>query len=197
MEDVMLGVEQIVVEDETLNAVTSDNLFEKINLPLKDGFPAEINLQKVKFVDPYGLVALCLAGRHLWNKCKDISVILPDSSDCQEYLHAMGFIRLAEGVAQVKNAMDGLASGQQLDQEVVLELTRIEKKEKEPDKDIKNVLGRLSTIIQNQLNFKDKEIADLSNIVSELCYNIKDHSADEGFVAVQRYQRRIDGKRYV
>lgn len=192
----MHETKQIIVEDETLNAVTGDNLFEKINIPFKEGFPIEINLQKVKFVDPYGLVALCLAGRYLWNKCKDIRVILPDSSDCQAYLYAMGFIKLAEGFAQLKNAVDGLVSGQQLSQEIVLELTRIEKKGKKPHNDIKNVLERLGTILQNQLNFQEKETSDLVNIISELCYNIKDHSNDEGFVAVQRYQRR-DGKRYV
>lgn len=193
----MPGVKQIIIEDETLDAVTSDNLFEKINIPLEEGSPVEICLQKVKFVDPYGLVVLCLTGRQLWNKSKDLSVILPDSFDCQSYLHAMGFIQLAEGFAQVKNTADGLASGQQLGQEVVLELTRIEKREKEPHNDIKNVLERLSTILQKELNFGEKEISDLTNIVSELCYNIKDHSKDEGFVAIQRYQRHLDGKRYV
>ncbi|MFA6357404.1 MAG: ATP-binding protein [Candidatus Omnitrophota bacterium] len=193
----MLEVQQIVVGDESLNAVTSDNLFKKINIPLEEGSPVEINLQKIKFVDPYGLVALCLAGRQLWNKSKNLSVILPDDFDCQSYLRAMGFVKLAESFAQVKNTVDGSASGQQLSQQVVLELTKIEKKEKVPHDDIKNVLERLSTILNSELNFGEKEVSDLTNIVSELCYNIKDHSKDEGFVAVQRYQRRLDNKRYV
>lgn len=193
----MCEANQIIVEDETLNAITSDNLFEKINVSIEEGSPVEISLQKVKFVDPYGLVALCLAGRQLWNKSKDLSIVLPDNPDCQSYLHAMGFIQLAKDFAQVKNTVEGPASEQQLSQEVVLELTKIEKKEKDPHDDIKNVLERLSTILQNQLNFGEKEISDLTNIVSELCYNIKDHSEDQGFVAVQRYQRHSDGKRYV
>ncbi|MDD5703369.1 MAG: ATP-binding protein, partial [Dehalococcoidales bacterium] len=117
--------------------------------------------------------------------------------DCQSYLHATGFIQLAKEFAGVKNAIDGLGSTQQLSQEVVLELTKIERKEKESHSDIENVLERLSAILQNQLNFGEKEISDLTNIVSELCHIIKDHSEDQGFVAVQRYQRHSDGKRYV
>jgi len=35
MENGMPEAKQIIVEDETLNAVTSDNLFEKINIPLR------------------------------------------------------------------------------------------------------------------------------------------------------------------
>jgi anti-sigma regulatory factor (Ser/Thr protein kinase) len=193
----MSEAKRIIVEDETLNAVTSDNLFCKIDIPLEENSSVEINLQKLRFVDPYGLVALCLAGRQMWNKCKNISVILPDSFDCQSYLHAMGFVKLAESFAKIENAAGGLTSGQRLDQAVVLELTKIEKKEKDPRSDIKNILERLSNILKNQLNFKDKEVADFSNIVSELCYNIKDHSGDEGFIAIQRYQRHTDGKRFV
>ena len=48
--------EKITIDDESVNVVTSDNLFEKINIPIEEGSPVEIDLQKVKFVDPYGLV---------------------------------------------------------------------------------------------------------------------------------------------
>jgi hypothetical protein len=188
---------QIVFDDETLNAVTSDNLFEKVNA-FSEQLPAiEINLQKVKFVDPYGLVTLCLSGRYLKSRCQELSIVLPDCFDCQAYLYATNFITLVQGFMSVNNIADGLADSPKLDQEIVLELTKIEKKEIEPNKDIENVLERVSTILRNQLNFEEKEIASLSNIISELCYNIKAHSKDEGLVAVQRYQRKIDGKRYV
>jgi ABC-type transporter Mla MlaB component len=191
-------MEKIIVDDNSLGAVTSDNLFEKINRVLIEEKSAiEIDLQKVKFVDPYGLVSLCLVGRHLKNRCKELSIILPDCFDCQAYLYAMNFISYVKDFMQVKNTAEGIDRAQHLDQEVVLELTKIEKKETEPHNDIKNVLERLGVILRNQLNFDEKDAANLTNIISELCYNIKDHSGDEGLVALQRYQRRDDGKRFV
>ena len=82
----MENVEKIIVDDESLNAPSIDNLFEKINILSPDNLSAvEINLQKVKFVDPYGLVALCLIGKHLKNRCQDISIFLPDCAECQAY----------------------------------------------------------------------------------------------------------------
>lgn len=194
----MENIEKIIVDDESLNATSIDNLFEKINiLPPNNLSAVEINLQKVKFVDPYGLVALCLTGKHLKNRCQDISVYLPDCAECQAYLYSMNFVSVMEKFSQVKNIADNLATGQPVDNDIVLELTKIEEKSAEPNKDIEGVLNRVDTILRNQLNYGDKEISSLSNIISELCHNIKDHSEDEGFVAVQRYQRRSDGKRYV
>lgn len=191
--------EQITVNDESLNAVTSDSLFKRVSTVLKEDphSPIEIDIQKIKFVDPYGLVALCLVGRHLKNKCKELSIILPDSFDCQAYLYAMNFIPFVQSFMQVKNTISGADTAPHLAQDVVLELTKVEKKDKDPDNDVRSILERLSIILQNQLNFGEKDVTNLSNIVSELCYNIKDHSEDEGIVVVQRYQRRIDGKRYV
>jgi ABC-type transporter Mla MlaB component len=191
-------IETIIVDDESLNAPSIDNLFEKVDaFPQNDLSAIEINLQKVKFVDPYGLVALCLIGKHLKNKCHDISISLPDCVECQAYLYSMNFVSAMEKFLQVKNIASNLATSQSANQDVVLELTKIEKKSIEQNRDIENVLNRLDTILRNQLNYGDKEISSLSNIISELCHNIRDHSQDEGFVAVQRYQRRADGKRYV
>lgn len=191
-------MKKIIVDDDSLGAVTSDNLFEKINGALIEEKPTiEIDLQKVKFVDPYGLVSLCLVGRHLKNRCKELSIVLPDCFDCQAYLSTMNFIAYVKDFMQVKNAADGIDAVQHLDQEVVLELTKIERKETDPQNDIKNVLERLSVVLRNQLNFDEKDTANLTSIISELCYNIKDHSGDEGLVALQRYQRKDDGKRFV
>ena len=190
---------KIIVDEQTLKAVTVDNLLEKMDVLLKENnlSSVEIDLQKVNFVDPYGLVALCLAGRHLKSKCDEISMILPNNFDCQSYLHATNFIPLINNFMQVKNKLPGIESAHHLSDDVVLELTKIEKKDKEPNNDINKILERLSTILRSQLNFDEQEIANFSNLISELCHNIKDHSEDEGFVAVQRYQRRVDGKRYV
>ncbi len=190
---------KIIVDDQKLNAVTSDNLFEKSDslLRVNDQTSVEINLQDVKFVDPYGLVALCLVGRHLKNKCKELSMVLPNNFDCQAYLYATNFIPIAQSFMQIKNILPGAADARHLDEDVVLELTKIEKKGKDPNNDINKILGRLRTILQSQLNFDEQETANFSNIISELCHNIKDHSEDEGLVAVQRYRRKIDGKRYV
>ena len=192
-------IKSISVDDESLNAVTTDYLFEKVDTLLKENgsFPIEIDLQKVNFVDPYGLVSLCLVGRHLKSKCGELNMVLPNNFDCQGYLYATNFIPLIESFMQVKNKLPGVEAVQHLAEDVVLELTKIEKKDKEPNNDINKILGRLRTILQSQLNFDEQETANFSNLISELCHNIKDHSEDEGFVAVQRYQRKIDGKRYV
>lgn len=196
-------IEQIKVDDETLNAVTCDNVFEKVvtisnaENNLVDFTSVEINLQSVKFVDPYGLVCLCTLGRYLKTKFKETSIVLPTDPQCQAYLRRMKFITFAKEHMEVKNENPSLEATIHSTPEILLELTKIEKKNGNQQDDIKNILARLIVILQHELNFKEKETANLSTIISELCYNIKDHSEDEGYLAVQRYQRRADGKRYV
>jgi len=95
-------VQQIKVDDETLNAVTCDNIFGKVatisNIESNpdDLISVEISLQDVKFVDPYGLVCLCILGRYLKTKFKEISIILPADFQCQAYLRLMKFTLFAK-----------------------------------------------------------------------------------------------------
>lgn len=202
----MVNSKVMTVESNSLNAVAMDNLFEKVDGLVKEDniheYPCvEIDLQKVEFLDPYGLVCLCLLGRHLKNMFKDVFLILPDNQYLQSYLSTMNFAHFAQQSMKLKNANYIMNISRKPSSEVLLELTRIETKDKGHQRDIKNIINeiveRVRTILQNELNFKEKEISNFSTIISELCYNIKDHSEDEGFVTAQRYTRSSDGKKYV
>ncbi len=201
----MVCSKTLVVEDTHLNAVTTDNLFEKIGHLVKESTTQknsylEIDLQRVEFLDPYGLVCLCLIGRYLQNKFKEVFLVLPDNQSFQSYLSIMKFSHFAQNSMRLKNAHYITDATQKAGSDILLELTKIEAGDKDGQGDIINitnhVLERIGTILGKELNFKGKEISNFSTIISKLCYNIKDHSEDEGFVAVQRYTRR-DGKRYV
>lgn len=196
----------IIVEDNSLNAVTIDNIVEKVDSLLKENdihkySSVEIDLQKVEFLDPYGLVCLYLAGRRLKDNFKQVALILPNNERFQSYLCTMNFPDFAREFMQLKNADYITDKVQRVDSEVLLELTKIKAKNKNTQHDIttiiNQILEKVSAILQNELNFKKKEINNFSTIISELCYNIKDHSEDEGFVAVQRYMRKSDSKRFV
>ena len=123
----------ICVEDKTLNAVTVDALFAKIDTLLKEISTneckgIEIDLQKVEFIDPYGLVCLCLIGRHLKENFKTVILVLPDDEKFQSYLCTMNFPCFAREFMHFKNDdyfTEELAS---TDSEALLELTKIETK---------------------------------------------------------------------
>lgn len=202
----MVNPTVIGVDINSLNAVTMDNLFERVDALLKEEniheYPSvEIDLQKVEFLDPYGLVCLCLLGRYLKNTFHDVFLVLPDDQSLQSYLSIMNFPHFAQQSMILKNANYIMDIPEKPGYEVLLELTRIETKDKGHQRDIKNItneiLERVGIILENELNFKEKEISNFSTIISELCYNIKDHSEDEGFVTAQRYTRKSDGKKYV
>lgn len=193
----MTNSNRVIIENSSLNASTVDNLFEKIEAMGDGSASLQIDMRSVQFVDPYGLVTLCLVARHLSARYKRLSLFLPDNFDCQAYLYATKFVPTVEEFLQIENVVSGAEQGQSLKEEVVLELTKIKAKGNAKNGCVKTVLERLSLILRDQLYFNEKEITSFSTIVSELCYNIIDHSKDEGLVAVQRYQRKSDEKRFV
>ena len=55
----------------------------------------KIDLSSVKFIDPYGLVSLCLLGKYLKRSYKKVNLVLSDDNTLQTYMNVMNFPILA------------------------------------------------------------------------------------------------------
>jgi anti-sigma regulatory factor (Ser/Thr protein kinase) len=62
--------------------------------------------------------------------------------------------------------------------------------------DVQTVLAYLVSLAQQRLGFDSGDVLDASKVVSELCYNVVDHSQTHG-VAVARIGQDRQGRRYV
>lgn len=160
------------------------------------GQPLEVDLRALHFIDPYGLVALCLMARYGDALSSRVVFHLPRAFALRTYL---GRVRFAAAVAGVELAGPTLIVEKEREKEeseALLEITRIEERA-----DIETVLGnigqRVEAILAEELRYTEVEINQFKNVVAELCHNILDHSENWGYLTAQRYLDSRVGKKYV
>ncbi|MBI5099668.1 MAG: sensor histidine kinase [Nitrospirae bacterium] len=147
-----------------------------------------INLQKMTFMDPYGMVGLLEAGRYLVSNNKRRTMILPESGDVLKYLERMDFFRFADRyfniVSETPAASDKYMRSSFTD--VLLEITPIEKSD-----DIHFIVGRAKKrahkILEKHLHYDERAINGFIVALSEVCQNIIEHSGNTGYVGIQKY----------
>ncbi|MCY4606503.1 MAG: hypothetical protein OXE49_19900, partial [Gemmatimonadetes bacterium] len=160
------------------------------------GQPLEVDLRPLHFIDPYGLVTLCLMARYGDALSSRVVFHLPEAFALRTYL---GRVRFAAAVDEVELAGPTLIVDQEREKEeseALLEITRIEERA-----DIETVLGkigqRVEAILAEELRYTEVEINQFKNVVAELCHNILDHSENWGYLTAQRYLDSRVGKKYV
>ena len=153
-------------------------------------------MRPLHFIDPYGLVTLCLMARYGDALSSRVVFHLPEAFALRTYL---GRVRFAEAVDEVELAGPTLIVDQEREKEeseALLEITRIEERT-----DIETVLGkigqRVEAILAEELRYTEVEINQFKNVVAELCHNILDHSENWGYLTAQRYLNSRVGKKYV
>jgi signal transduction histidine kinase len=150
-------------------------------------------LEDAEFIDPYGLVSLWVIVRYLKLHFRRVRLVLPSENDVQSYLNRMRFPLALDGIATIENKLiSSKDAGRPSD--VLLEMTPLEKEGDLIDV-TREILGRIGNILKNTLSYTKKDISAFSNVVTEVCNNIFDHSRDKGIVAAQRYTKK-DGTKY-
>lgn len=157
----------------------------------------EIDLKGLQFIDPYGLVALCLLGRYARTLADQVVYRLPQVYALRRYLGRVRFAEALAGIVELAGpplVVD--PEREKPDSEALLELTRIEKR-----MDVEGVLARISSrveaILAEELRYGETEINQFKNVVAELCHNILDHSMNWGYVTAQRYLNPRLNRKYV
>ena len=157
-----------------------------------------LDLRRTAFIDPYGMVLLCLIGRYLRESFDRVVYRLPESSQVRSYLSRMRFLKtLAKSVSlQGWSPYEGQEVRGKTESEALLEITKIEERD-----DIESVLEyinvRVSTILAEELGYTVREITKFKYVIAELGHNILDHSLNWGYVVAQRYTDPRENLKFV
>src|SRR5262245_27991464 len=147
-----------------------------------------IDLEQVRFVDPYGMVGLLALARFLRQRGCEPVLMLPRSAEVMKYLDRMDFSRHAERLCAIDLTTlwpDG-EYARSMHSDVLLEITPITRAE-----DIHYIVDRVreraQTILSQNLHYEQAAIDGFVVALSEICQNIPEHSEDVGYVAIQKY----------
>jgi anti-sigma regulatory factor (Ser/Thr protein kinase) len=100
----------------------------------------------------------------------------------------MGLVRALRSLAELRNIP---SDARTLATDSTLPLSVIRSRA-----DVQSVLAYLVELARNRLGYDLGDVLDATKVVSELCYNVVDHSQTEGVAVAQIYQDRT-GKRFV
>jgi anti-sigma regulatory factor (Ser/Thr protein kinase) len=157
-----------------------------------------IDLAKVSFIDPYGMVGLLEIGELCMLEDIRKTIILPRSDEVCRYLDRMEFFTFAKRYFHLKHMSPGAGIKHQRtsNSDVLLEITAIEKAN-----DIHYIAGRVrdraQAILATHLHYDDRAVSGFIVALSEICQNIIEHSENRGFVGIQKYRYQSLGKNIV
>jgi len=153
-----------------------------------------IDLGRVDFIDPYGMVGILEAGRLLKLRGCGSTLLLPGSASVLKYLDRMDFFRYAQRYFKLAPERPAFPDRylRSSYSDVLLEITPIEKSD-----DIHFIVSRVKdrahTILERHLHYDDRAIDGFIVALSEVCQNIIEHSGNTGFVGIQKYHfQRLD-----
>ncbi|MGH8066421.1 MAG: hypothetical protein ACRERE_14540 [Candidatus Entotheonellia bacterium] len=182
-------MEQRLVPPASLDESTFERLIRQLDsLERVAAGQILIDLEQVRFVDPYGMVGLLALARFLRQRACEPVLMLPRSEEVMKYLDRMNFSRHAERLCALDLTTlwpDGEYS-RSAHSDVLLEITPIARSE-----DIHYIVDRVreraQTILSQNLHYAQAAIDGFVVALSEVCQNIPEHSEDVGYVAIQKY----------
>jgi hypothetical protein len=147
-----------------------------------------INLGKVAFIDPYGMVGILEMGEYSTFGKSERRIYLPESEEVLKYLERMDFFRFADRYFRLHPAVPELPEKyfRSFYTDVLLEITPIEKSD-DIHFIVAKVRERSQTILARHLNYDEYMINGFIVALSEVCQNIIEHSEYKGFVGIQKY----------
>lgn len=165
----------------------SDDTFEQFlsNLHKQN----EIDLRKITFIDPFGMVGILESGRYLDAEGFRKTLLLPESDDVLRYLERMDFFKYAGRFYDIASGPQELPDKflRNPQSDVLLEITPIEKSD-----DIHFIVGKVKkrahAILEKHLHYNERAIGGFIVALSEVCQNIIEHSENTGFVGIQKYR---------
>jgi hypothetical protein len=138
----------------------------------------------VRWVDPYGMVGLLIAGTQAAREAERPLLRLPENPDVLSYLARMRFFEHAAAMFEVHGNVRRAYGDPGSD--VLLELTSISS-----HTDVHTVVdlvnARGTALLMNQLLYPKNEALHFSVVLSEVCQNVIEHAEAPGWVAAQTY----------
>jgi hypothetical protein len=153
-----------------MNQITEDTFEQTLKSFIRS---EQIDLSKVSFIDPYGMLALLEIGELCLLEDVKKSVILPQSPEVCAYLDRMDFFTFAKRCFTLDYSSPDPPDKyhRSPDSDVLLEITPIEK-----SNDIHFIVGkvrdRAQTILARHLHYSDRAINGFIVALSEICQNI-------------------------
>jgi anti-anti-sigma regulatory factor len=184
-----LPMEHRLVPPASLDETTFERLVRQVEqLQPEATEQIVIDLEHVRFVDPYGMVGLLALARFLRQQHYAPVLMLPRSDEVMKYLDRMDFSRHAERLYAIDLTTlwpDGGYS-RSIHSDVLLEITPITRSE-DIHYIVERVRERAQTILAQNLHYEQAAIDGFVVALSEVCQNIPEHSQDVGYVAIQKY----------
>ena len=180
---------------QVINQITEET-FEQVLQSFEKS--SEIELQKVSFIDPFGMVGILEIGRVFKSDVNLKVLYLPESEDVLKYLERMDFFKFAHRYFRLEPFKPEISEKylRSSYSDVLLEITTIEKSD-----DIHFIVGKVKNrahaILTKHLNYDERAINGFIVSLSEVCQNILEHSESKGFVGIQKYHFQGMGKNVV
>jgi len=179
----------ILAHEDGLNAVSCDRLLGLlVGEQARHAAQITIDLTRAAFIDPYGAACLVLMADHLNKRGQHPHCVLPDDERIQHQAAEIGLVSALRSRADVHNLKVRRAGDSK---DAVLALTPIRSR-----MDVQQVVSYLVNLAQSRLSYDLGDVLDASKGVSELCYNVVDHSDAFGLVTA-RILRGKQGQRYI
>lgn len=179
----------VLAETESLNAAACDRLIARLADERSSAVPEiTIDLQSAAYVDPFGAACFSLIARQIVERGQRLTCVLPSQPRAQRASVQTGLTRTLRPWAELRNLpADSIshAPGNSLPLSTIR--TR---------SDVQGLLAYLVSLAQSRLGFDAGDVLDATKVVSELSYNVVDHSGVEGIVVAQLGQDR-HGRRFV
>lgn len=153
-----------------------------------------LDLSRVNFVKPYGMIVLL---QIISNLQQIERIIFPDYSTLT-YMARAGFFDQAKDILDLDREITELNNNIKVseDNKTLIAINKIQNRE-----DIVSTLSlvheQTRNILINNLGYKHKDVEDFLVLLSELLDNINRHSGSTGFVSAQSYRYRGSNLKYI
>ncbi len=187
---------QIKVDSTNINTFTFEHIFQQVNLALAQAGSSGTNRRSIRldisqahFLDPYSIINLLLVIRWLNKYFSEIQLAPPRSQKATSYLKRMNFFFHLPKKVNIEDTSFRRSKhipARKKESDVLLELTPIQN-EQDIHKVVNHAITKIAHILTRNLGYLNTDIAAFCTALAETCQNIKDHSQDQGLVAVQKY----------
>lgn len=150
------------------------------------GPPLLVDAAGVRWVDPYGALAVLAVGHAARAAGRVARFRPPASPEVTSYLRRMGFFRHAADVYELHGEV---GRGEDTESDVLLEITAVTD-HGDVHRVVDRVYERSGTILSTQLGYPRELAMQFGTIFSEVCQNIIEHAQAPGWVATQTYHWR-------
>jgi hypothetical protein len=179
---------QTLIPPSSLDENSLERLIVQMSGLPRDSGTLNLDLGRVEFIDPCGMVGLLELGRYFAQQGHKLLLHLPLSMEVQRCLDQMEFFRhLSEFYIMYPPYRPLAARARQVQQsDVLLEITRIAQSD-----DIPRIIGKVKertrAILEAHLHYKEDAIQGFLVALHEICQNILEHSQNTGLAGIQKY----------